>query len=595
MSNGGDNRQRPGPGGWAPSSAPASQGHAPGQPTQQGAPWSAAPGAVQHRPGSAVPAHPGQSGPANYPMSANPMPTSAPTQYGQRPFSAPAGPSQGPYPPVRQGAPGSAPPGYPPPASGQAGFSGYGAPQIPGAPGVFMPQHQRYPEPPEPPPGSDKQRGKKKRSLWDAFMGDLGKNKRSGGDEPPGSDKQRRSGKGRRSGKDGGNGPLAAYGTLDHRLDMSAGVQALPLPGFRVEDGVVVPDDARLRKARRRGPGMGGGRWQRFAFLTAMLLAMTLLMVLGVSRLLGGGLGNDQKLPAGLSFPREAAAGYVERLSKAFFTWDADNPQQRQQVLDTYYPFSSDGQYGWNSKGKQEVRDMPVTLRMDVDSDERATVTVGMSVVMERGGAGERTSFLCATTSVVAKSADALAVDSYPALVACPTPADVGVSDEQPESDNQNSQDIKAQVDRFFQAYADSDVGALRNITTGDKVTDGLGGGRVFDKEEGVEITVYAPKDDAVTDVREARVAVKWLQPENVGGSTKSEYLVTVRKVDGDWKVSKLRPALPSAELQPELDAENRDDQRESSTPSTGANNDRSQNTDAQQGESPASPAGGGS
>ncbi len=419
-------------------------------------------------------------------------------------------------------------------------------------------------------------------------MGDLGKNKRNRDDAPK-----------RRSGKDGNATPLAAYGSLDNRLDMSAGVLAQQVPGFRVEDGVVVPDDARLKKARRSGPGMGGGRWQRFAFLTAMLTAMALLMVLGVSRLIGGALVAEPTLPAGSEFPREAASGYVERLNKLFFTWDADNPQLRQQGLSTYYPFSEDKRYGWNSDGKQDVRDTPVTLRIDVDSDERAVVIVGMSVVTDPGSENEQVNFLCSATSVHATSVDSMAVDSYPALVACPAAADVGVPGEQRETDPENTSDIKAQLDRFFEAYADSDVGSLRNITTDEKVTEGLDSGRSFDSEEGVAVTVYQPEDGADPNVREARVAVNWMQSESgEGGSTTSEYLVTMKRVDGEWKISQLRPALPSAELQPELDAEQRDDRRaeqRDSEPSAGVDDDRPQNTDTQQGESPATPAGDGS
>lgn len=575
MSNG-ENQPYSGPGGWAPPSS--------------------APGAYP-RPGSAAPAAPGQGYPGQLPL-ANPMPVSArpasaPTQYG-RPVSAPLGPPQSSYPPARQGMPASAPPGYPLISAP----NGYGPPPFSGAPGVFAPQHQRYyPGPGVPQHGNDNQhdshkpRGKKKRSLWDAFLGDLGKNKRSGGDESQTSDRQHRSRNERRP--EGGNsGPLAAYGSLDNRMDMSAGVLAQRLPGFRVEDGVVVPDDARLHKARRRGPGVAGGRWQRFAFLTAMLLAMALLMVLGVSRLIGDALGSDPKLPAGYGFPREAAAGYVERLNKAFFTWDADDPRQRQRVLSTYYPFSDDSQYGWNSAGKQEVRDMPVTVRMDVDTDEKAIVTTVMSVVTGAGTPDEQVSSLCAATSVVAKTNNAIAVNSYPALVACPAAADAGVSEEQAEADNDNRQDIKAQVDRFFAAYADSDEGLLKAFTTEEKIIEGLGGGREFDENEGVGIKVLLPEKGADPNVREARVAVQWLQPQNAGGgSTISEYLITVKKVDGDWKISKLRPALPSSQLQPESGAEQRDGQR--APANLPADDDSPADTDPQPGAASA-PAGGG-
>ncbi|HEX3732208.1 MAG TPA: hypothetical protein VHU91_04710, partial [Mycobacteriales bacterium] len=275
----GDNRQqnpRPGGSGWAPSGAQNPGSAAPGQP---GSPWSAAPaGPPPNRPASATPYNQPPQRPMSAPAGARPV--SAPTQYGApRPASAPAGPAQGPYPPARQGGPASAPPGYPPASAP----GGYGPVSHPGA---FNPQQQR--QPPIQDPGSGK---KKKRSLWDAFMGDLGKSKReerstfeqgsTGGNYPGGVNYP--------GGQGGGSStPLAAFGSLDNRLDMSQAVMHQPPPNFRIEDGVVVPDDARLKKARRRGPGIGGGRWQRFAFLTAMLLAMALLMVLGMSRLIAG-------------------------------------------------------------------------------------------------------------------------------------------------------------------------------------------------------------------------------------------------------------------------------------------------------------------
>ncbi|MGH3545510.1 MAG: conjugal transfer protein [Mycobacteriales bacterium] len=532
-----------------------------------------------HRPGSAVPAHPGHG----IPMPVSARPTSAPGQYGW-PVSAPTGPTSGPYPPAHQGVPGSAPPpGYPPmggpggfngPGGGPGGYpGGYGPPQPAAGSGVFAPQ-QRYPEPPEPAAQHAKKK-KKKRSLWDAFMGDLGKNGRNRDRDDDATVPARRESSG------GGSGPLGAYGSLDNRLAMSAGVLTQQTPGFRVEDGVVVPDGARLKKARRQGPGMGGGRWQRFAFLSAMVTAMALLMVLGVTRLANP--TSQESAAPGSDFPREAASGYVERLNKVFFTWDTDGGLTRQQLLEVYFPNSRDTRLGWNGQGKQEVRDLPVTLGINVaeapDAKSavlRATVIVGMSVVTGSGAPEEKTSFVCTATSVVSDSG-ALAIDSYPAPVACPKPADVGVTEEDMERDADSEEAIKAQLERFFRAYAASDDGALSNLTTGsDRITTGLGDVRQFGE---IEVAVALPAKGAPGNERKVRAAVKWLQPGG-GGSADSEYRVTVRQDGGVWRIEKLEPALSSSELQPNLDAQDRKDRRSANNssrapsttaPSTGA------------------------
>ncbi len=484
-------------------------------------------------------------------------PVSGPTQYG-RPTSAPAGP------PGRQGAPASVPPGYAPSTSGFPGSYGpQGSPTHPGAPGMFAPQQNRYPEPgtiEQLPGGKNK---KKKRSLWDAFMGDLGKNKRNQG---------RKS----RSRSPESPSPLAAYGSLDHRLGMSEGVLQQQPPGFRVEDGVVVPDDARLKKARRRGPGMGGGRWQRFAFLTAMLLAMALLMALGVARLVAGAPTNDAKLSAGTNFPSEGAAGYVERFTKIFFSWNEGDPPPRQNALATYFPAAGQTNYGWNTKGHQEVSDMPVTLHIDVENDHRAVITTGASVVMNPGNPKPDVRFLCSATSVYAANKDSYAIDSYPALVACPPPAAVNVKQDQPDLDSSAAAaEIKNIVEKFFTAYATNDSGTFDLVLDqGANVTAGLNGDRKIDGKPTVR--VVKPAEGADASLREVRVQVNWLQTEGGSSSSLSEYAITAKLVGGSWKIAKLRPALPSADLQPETSAEQRKQLQNNAPGSTGANSGQS-------------------
>lgn len=424
---------------------------------------------------------------------------------------------------------------------------------------MFAPQQNRYPEPEVPeqqPSGKNK---KKKRSLWDAFMGDLGKNKRNGGHK-------------QRSRSSENTSPLAAYGSLDHRLGMSEGVLHQQPPGFRVEDGVVVPDDARLKKARRRGPGMSGGRWQRFAFLTAMLLSMALLMALGVARLAGGNPTNHSKVSAGTNFPRESAAGYVERFTKVFFSWNEGDPPTRQSALRTYFPAASEATYGWNGKGHQEVSDMPVTLKIDVDNDHRAVITTGASVVMNPGSPKQQVTFLCSATSVYAANKDSYAIDSYPALVACPTPAAVNVKQDQPELETgATAAEIKNIVEKFFTAYATNDSGTFDLVLDqGANVTAGLNGDRKIDGNPMVR--VIKPAEGANASEREVRVQVNWQQTENGQSSSLSEYAITAKLVGSSWKIAKFRPALPSADLQPETSADQRKQLQDKTRSSTSTN-----------------------
>ncbi|HEX3732947.1 MAG TPA: conjugal transfer protein, partial [Mycobacteriales bacterium] len=288
---------------------------------------------------------------------------------------------------------------------------------------------------------------------------------------------------------------------------------------------------------------------------------------------------------------------YVARFNKIFFSWDANNPKDRRDALASYFPklaASNESAFGWNQEGVQAVSDTPVALRIDTSSDHRAVITTCMSIMIPQPNQQpNRVDFVCSAVSVYAKSKDSMVIDSYPALVSCPKPADINVEDDTPDLDQKNTPSIQRVLTSFFTAFAASDPNALNpTVARSADVGDGFHGARQL---AGLSPRVLAPKKGDDPDVRQVRVRVNWAQPGQPQDlqtlpSTPSDYLVTVQKSDnaGGWIVLKLQPTLPSPELQPNSssqDGGNSDGAAPSGSPNTsGSNGGKPLNGDTQGG-----------
>src|SRR5258705_3693799 len=114
---------------------------------------------------------------------------------------------------------------------------------------------------------------------------------------------------------------------------------------------------------------MAGGRWRRLVLMTAMLLALSVLVVNGLYRLAGKALYDQPQPPAGSGFPVAAASGYAARFGQAYLTWDETAPQNRVEALRVFFPDARTSELGWDGVGRQSLLGAPVVAGVSASDD----------------------------------------------------------------------------------------------------------------------------------------------------------------------------------------------------------------------------------
>lgn len=344
-------------------------------------------------------------------------------------------------------------------------------------------------------------------------------------------------------------GTLAARGSLGQRLDATAGALAEPVPDFDVDEGTVVPSTKRDKKKKRKkknslfptGP-FAGGRWQRFLFLSLVLLALSVLVIAGAQRIVGRALYDPPKLPAGSSYPVSAVQGRAAHYLYAYFSWDADEPDKRKAALQPF--FGADqvdtARIGWDGAGKQQVANV-INADVSVQDDHRALLRF---VVM----LDSRESF-CADVSVYTKTREGpVSILQNPTIVECGAVASVSVPEHGggKDQDNEAKSKIGKRLETFFEAYGANDNSVLSDqLTSESNVARGLGIDAKLANVQTVE--VFKTKTDTK---REVYAKVQWQLPS--GGSVSSWYRLVVTLVDGQWKVERLDTNVPDPQVAPE-------------------------------------------
>ncbi len=350
--------------------------------------------------------------------------------------------------------------------------------------------------------------------------------------------------------------PLAASGSLDNRLSQTEGNAAESGSDFWVEGGnVIAHNQESLRK--KSTLGLGGGRWQRFAFLGLMVLALGVLVINGAYRLAGKALYEEPKLPATNSFPTEGASSYAELFMRSYFTWDKDHPEERDKALKIFFPSTDENtshSVGWNGHGYQAVG-VTWAVKTDVTSAHRAVITVAANV---EASDTRSSGLMCAEVGVYAQGENGnYAILSYPSIVGCPPAAKFTVPDDSnsDDVDSQNGDVIHQLIEQFFTAYADSNYPQMQQLVTKSSgIVSGLDGVRKFGS---VTTTVHAPNGMG-SDTRTVEATVTWQEGTNDQsgaadlGTNTSQYTITVQREGDHWVIASMKGGAPSADVAPQ-------------------------------------------
>jgi hypothetical protein len=331
-------------------------------------------------------------------------------------------------------------------------------------------------------------------------------------------------------------GPLPAYPNLDARLQASVDVRRGPAAAFTIDGGTVEP----LGVKRKRGATFGGGRWRRLVLMTAMMLALSVLLVNGLYRLAGKALYDQPAPPAGSGFPVAAASAYAARFGQAFLTWDDSAPQRRADALLVFFPDARGTDLGWDGVGRQSLLGAPVVAGVTARDDEHAVVHLAAFLVP--GG------WTCMDVSVfAANGATAFAITSYVAFVACPPTAVAQLADPagSADVDRDFAEQVRPTVVSFLKAYASS-APELSQSTTEDSGITGLRAVVSFVELEQITTPVM---HDPATDSRPADVSVRWQLPS--GGTLLQGYRLTLRRIAGRWFIDRIEGGIEDPSVAP--------------------------------------------
>ncbi|GIJ51900.1 hypothetical protein Val02_87860 [Virgisporangium aliadipatigenens] len=325
--------------------------------------------------------------------------------------------------------------------------------------------------------------------------------------------------------------------SLEARLDATRGASAEAGRDFVIENGTVEPA-GQGRKKRKRSR-LAGGRWKRLALLTAMVIALLVLIVNGVYRLTGKALYDPPKPAAGANYPATAAGGYAARFASAYLNWDEKNTTARANELKMFFPDATDAQLGWDSKGVQRVNGQPVVAGVTAKDDSHGIVHI--AAFLTPGG------WTCMDVSVYsADKGKAFAITAYAAFVACPPVAGVEVPLDTREADGALASVLTPTLDTFFRAYGSSSS-ELAQVITEDSGIYGLHGTVSFVDMPQLFVPVVEEREDGT--VREAEVRVRWRLPS--GGTLLQGYRLTMRQIGGRWFVQRIEGGVDTADVAP--------------------------------------------
>ncbi|MGN9821919.1 conjugal transfer protein [Streptomyces sp. SD11] len=245
------------------------------------------------------------------------------------------------------------------------------------------------------------------------------------------------------------------------------------------------------------------------------------------------------KVTAEATFPAEEAQAVAARFSRAYLAWDEAAPEEREQLLASVLPASSDTGMGWDGHGRQEVLAVqPGAVTKTANHQARVRVEVLIRPeAEEKPGKGKKTTpaearWIGLDVPVV-ETSGRVVVTGQPGLVGIPTRGPSAPDLPTARTDAELSTATESAVDKFFAAYAKGDTDAVT-----------APGARVPALPDGIEyegLVSWSADAGSGTD-RTGTARVSW----TIGGAQVEQvYRVTITRVSTSdasrWQVDDVR------------------------------------------------------
>lgn len=272
-------------------------------------------------------------------------------------------------------------------------------------------------------------------------------------------------------------------------------------------------------------------RARSLLLLAVILIAGGTLFILG-SRI---GAGLNRQIPAQEDPLRRGASDYGCNLSRSWFTWDADKPDQRGNALKAFNP-AWDSRLGWNGQGKQTVAytTSPKTTKLGNSSEYEVTCGVFFS--------DPAIPPIFDTVRVLSNEKGGYSPTSLPVPISSPEVPVPGqdylessvVRDLQAPTNVSSA--VTSQSKAYMDAWGKGNTTVLQGLVAPGFSPAPLSGGLVLASAEDVsDIKVYQNKDHTRTY---ADMKVRWTN--NVGSAVEANYRLDFVEKDGRWVVSKV-------------------------------------------------------
>jgi hypothetical protein len=228
-------------------------------------------------------------------------------------------------------------------------------------------------------------------------------------------------------------------------------------------------------------------------------------------------------------FPSTLAEAFVMQFGQVYFNLSPQNAALRQQELGQFLLPSELGaqskEFGFNGQATTVLQSEDIA-GIDVSTQQSAVVTLLATVnnrLMEFG-------------VPVFAGGGGIVISGLPALLPAP-PLAVPPQSQQGSQDTQAENQLRPQLQQFFQAYASGNGAELNRYLAPGSSVSGLGGEVTF----GSIASLYVP---ATGGTRDVTVTVNWLLPGQQGASFATTYAMSVvDQQGGRWYVEDIQAA----------------------------------------------------
>lgn len=302
------------------------------------------------------------------------------------------------------------------------------------------------------------------------------------------------------------------------------------------------------RRGRRPRAG-SGGRW--WVWLGRAVLWAFLIVVLfnGIWWPLRGGVAQpsegESTEDSGPQFPTTAASAFAVRFASVYLNGEeaaGGDERDRAEVLAEFVPEGETSAF--DNVGTGLTGENIEVATIDVEDDQNAVVTLSVDINDEP---------MSLDVPVYADDNAALVVSGEPALLAAPSTAELP-SGESVQNDTEVRDELRANLEGFFEAYAETPDHLTRYVEPGASITELPENTVAFQEIDNVVVPVGSGGGE---DVREATATVVWqLAGAEDGADTDTDtatvadirqsYELTVVRDGGNWYVRDIQGAPQS-------------------------------------------------